>query len=1061
MDLRTLQFWHKLEHFYPYILQEQRSPYIQTFRTGGPKIFPDFEAPLVCEDREVRGYCVYLGIFQVAPALAALEEGIGKKMRFRDCGKDESCFCMFRLSPDGTAQPESFQISSFPWAIHRVRAGKICLDHWDEDFFCFQKEAISYLETRKTPVDYDFLQEFRDMLASQMNWTVAYCRDWLRIDMMTGRTLKDGSSATPGADPAGEEIQAENEATDEQMKKNDLLNSFYIRDLERVIDGISQNEAACSAPLRQFLAPEAGARIDIEKDSDAMFRLMSPKYLPMGRWPSDYGARWMQQVNVNAFLSQDPAFAQPLFSVNGPPGTGKTTLLKDVIAAIVTERANLLSTLEAPDQAFQDEEIGCIQVGTYRNRIWKLKAPFSDFGILVASNNNGAVENITLGLPGLTDLPERYRGAEYRYFSEVSDQLLGKDKTWALHAAALGNKRNRLRFAEAFWPLDREQTPYNFRLELLQQNRRFQMETWQEAKRFYAEKRGAVEQEFARMETVYRDAGELRNLNMEIPKLQAQITALEVSLQAAREALSHAEQADEQMQEKHAALSAQMDGIRRSKPFFKIRLLLRRSDPALKEYQALSAQREQLSCEAATLQEAVRSARRHVESLQKDLREKKIAQQEGQRRRAQLSGALEDFRQETGMPLRMDTYFEDCGAGERSKSSPWGYRRLNELREQLFLAALRLHQTFVIGSCRMRDNLDGFGKMLRGSATEAQASMFFSPLLQSFFLLVPVVSTTFASVGSFLRHISSSEIAYLFIDEAGQAVPQSAVGAIWRARKVIAVGDPLQIEPVVTLHDSVIHALANYYAQGPLLTDPYTSVQTLGDRANRIGGWRSLSQPNDLWIGAPLTVHSRCQRTVFQIANRIAYNDKMIFATKERPDAVCRWIDVHGASEWEHYVPAQAKPAAEIVLDAFTQFAGQGNGEKKYPSLFLITPFRSVKAGLVQYFRQNLCTMLTDAGLQIESKCVKAWIGDCIGTVHTFQGKEADTVILCLGVDSGGQGAGAVEWAGERPNILNVAVTRSKRNLFILGDQKVWCRKNYFQIARDFCAGGPDSPGSL
>ena len=110
MDLRTLQFWHKLEHFYPYILQEQRSPYIQTFRTGGPKIFPDFEAPLVCENREVRGYCVYLGIFQVAPALAALEEGIGKKMRFRDCGKDESCFCMFRLSPDGTAQPESFQI---------------------------------------------------------------------------------------------------------------------------------------------------------------------------------------------------------------------------------------------------------------------------------------------------------------------------------------------------------------------------------------------------------------------------------------------------------------------------------------------------------------------------------------------------------------------------------------------------------------------------------------------------------------------------------------------------------------------------------------------------------------------------------------------------------------------------------------------------------------------------------------------------------------------------------------------------------------------------------------
>lgn len=35
-----------------------------------------------------------------------------------------SCFCMFRLNPDGTFIPDSFQISSFPWAIHRVRDGK-------------------------------------------------------------------------------------------------------------------------------------------------------------------------------------------------------------------------------------------------------------------------------------------------------------------------------------------------------------------------------------------------------------------------------------------------------------------------------------------------------------------------------------------------------------------------------------------------------------------------------------------------------------------------------------------------------------------------------------------------------------------------------------------------------------------------------------------------------------------------------------------------------------------------------------------------------------------------
>jgi len=164
---------------------------------------------------------------------------------------------------------------------------------------------------------------------------------------------------------------------------------------------------------------------------------------------------------------------------------------------------------------------------------------------------------------------------------------------------------------------------------------------------------------------------------------------------------------------------------------------------------------------------------------------------------------------------------------------------------------------------------------------------------------------------------------------------------------------------------------------------------------------------------------------MFDIANKIAYDGQMVKAQKDKPFKCVLgdscWFNVVGNSiEDKHVVKEELEFLKKRITDLdFSRY------EK---DIFIITPFLSIK---------NACEEAFSARTKKNVKC---------GTVHTFQGREAEIVFLVLGSDPAK--AGARHWVAKSPNMLNVAVTRAQRRFFIIGNITLWGGLKYLSQFR-------------
>lgn len=382
------------------------------------------------------------------------------------------------------------------------------------------------------------------------------------------------------------------------------------------------------------------------------------------------------------------------------------------------------------------------------------------------------------------------------------------------------------------------------------------------------------------------------------------------------------------------------------------------------------------------------------------------------------------------------------GDEECQFKNPWGIPELDIEREILFIKALKLRKAFLQSSKRVRENIKilfhlwGKGDQNTNDIQFSNETKYkiFNDVFQTLSMVIPVISTTFASVGNFLKYMKESEkIGLLIVDEAGQATPQNMVGALYRSKQAVVVGDPLQVEPIVTVPKYFNEIISDYELDKYL--SQKESVQTFADRMNPVGSYINSENTDSgkLWVGCPLLVHRRCIDPMFLISNKLSYGSSMINKTTMNSDFEktamfdkSYWFNIRGEDkEKNHSVEEQAQFVVDIIKTKKSE-------NEKYKT-FIISPFSTVI--------KRINALLIENGIK-DIEC---------GTVHKFQGKQAEEVFFVLGCSR--KTRGAVNWVNA--NIVNVAVTRAKFRLYIVGDRQLWSGNRNFEIAQELLADGP------
>jgi hypothetical protein len=309
-------------------------------------------------------------------------------------------------------------------------------------------------------------------------------------------------------------------------------------------------------------------------------------------------------------------------------------------------------------------------------------------------------------------------------------------------------------------------------------------------------------------------------------------------------------------------------------------------------------------------------------------------------------------------------------------------------------------------------------------------------------MLTPCAVATFASLpgkltysrktgGKWAKEYLYNFIDLLIVDEAGQVLPEVAGASFSLAKRTLVIGDTKQIEPISSVPKPV--DVGNLREVGLLQKDEDWDTPSVSSLCTTSGSAMRLAQEScqvspyaELEKGLYLFEHRRCYDEIIGYSNALCYKGKLRPLRGPVPaDAMLPGLGyLHVDGRAMQVGSSRANPLEARTIAAWLD-ANRLELESRYKARLeqivgVVTPFGR-QVGEIR-------TACANRGISVDGRD-----GMTIGTVHALQGAERPIVIFSPVYSKHADG----NFIDASASMLNVTVSRAKDSCLIFGDMDV------------------------